>query len=443
MDIPLVTVPPILIKLYKDLATTFDQERPEVPSQVLRVSNPNSYGLRPPEFLGWRQPFRVAPLPWPTSSAILDSIPTEIRDDIHASKTSKSIQYTFVLPSGRTIHLKLWSPASKKDIRSRIADIQSWFHFLDPLVSAECSQELTIFLYWTNHTKKFPISSVRSSKTTQILLVRGQHGTVASNMKTQEVGDRMSLDVVHVNSAFTYHCKKQNEICIFREEEWFRALIHESMHAFGMDFSNMNTTNLTKKLKKEAFPGILCTDLGMYEAYTETWAEILVILIRVFQSTHEKRPISSVKTTIQNCIYYEKCWAMSQATKVLRFYNLTYQDLLDGAMYQEDRVKVFSYYIIKAILMSHVEAFISWCYLKNPPHACFMFDPSPSTQKSSVNAFCTLIVDFAKDPAFLELMKQMEVHAYSDGRHKGVRSNMDGLTPSNISGDSLRMSLWG
>lgn len=417
MDIPLVTVPPILTKLYKDLAIAFAQERPEVPSQVLRVSNP-----------------------WSTSSAILDSIPAEIRDDIHASKTSKSIQYTFVLPSGRTIHLKLWSPASKKDIRSRIADIQSWFHFLDPLVSAECSQELTIFLYWTHHTKKFPISS---TKTTQIL-----------------------LDVVHVNSAFTYHCKKQNEICIFREEEWFRALIHESMHAFGMDFSNMNTTNLTKKLKKEAFQGILCTDLGMYEAYTETWAEILVILIRVFQSTHEKQPISSVqggavpctlqpkniggrspyrfvKTTIQNCIYYEKCWAMSQATKVLRFYQLTYQDLLDGAMYQEDRVKVFSYYIIKALLMSHVEAFVFWCYLKNPPHACFMFDPSPSTQKTTANAFCTLIVDFAKDPAFLEQMKQMDVHAYSDGRHKGVRSNMDGLTPSNISGDSLRMSLFG
>ena len=401
MDIPLVTVPPILIKLYKDLAIAFDQERPPVPDAILRIYNP-----------------------WHMSSMIFDSIPAEIRDYIRASKTSKSIQYTFVLPSGRTIHLKLWSPTSKlirsptsgvfkleafspltkKDIRSRIADIQSWFHFLDPLVSSECSQELTIFLYWTTHTKKFPTSSARSSKTTQIL-----------------------LDVIHVNSAFTYHCRKQNEIFIFREEEWFRALIHESMHAFGMDFSDMNTTNLTKKLKKEAFPGIQCNDLGMYEAYTETWAEILVILIQVFRTTQEIHPISSVKTTIQNCIYYEKCWAMSQATKLLRFYKITYQDLLDGALYQEDRVKVFSYYIIKAILMSHVEAFISWCcratYQQN---ACFIFDPSPSTRKLSANAFCTLIADFAKDPVFLEQMKQM-----------------DSLTTSRISGDSLRMSLWG
>ena len=374
MDIPPVNMPFVLGKLYKNLATQFSQERPPVPDAVLRLSNP-----------------------WHMNSTIFDSIPAEIRDYIRASKTSKSIQYTFTLPSGRIIHLKLWSPTSKKDIRSRIADIQSWFHFLDPIVSSECSQELTIFLYWTTHTKKFP---QRSSKTSQIL-----------------------LDVIHVNSAFTYHCRKQNEIFIFREEEWFRALIHESMHAFGMDFSDMNTTNLTKKLKKEAFPGIQCNDLGMYEAYTETWAEILVILIQVFRTTHEIHPILSVKTTIQNCIYYEKCWAMSQATKVLRFYNLSYQDLLNGTLYQEDRVKVFSYYIIKAILMSHVETFISWCCHTNPHHGCFIFDPSPSTRKLSANAFCTLIADFAKDPAFLDQMKQIDV-----------------LT---LSGDSLRMSLFG
>lgn len=374
MNIPPVNMPFVLGKIYKNLAIQFSQERPSVPDAVLRLSNP-----------------------WTTSSTIFDSIPQEIRDYIRASKTSKSIQYTFVLPSGRIIHLKLWSPTSKKDIRSRIADIQSWFHFLDPIVSSECSQELTIFLYWTTHTKKFP---QRSSKTTQIL-----------------------LDVIHVNSAFTYHCRKQNEIFIFREEEWFRALIHESMHAFGMDFSDMNTMNLTKKLKKEAFPGIQCTDLGIYEAYTETWAEILVILIQVFRTTHEIHPISSVKTTIQNCIYNEKCWGMSQATKVLRFYNLTYQDILDGTLYQEDRVKVFSYYIIKAILMSHVEAFISWCCHTNPHHGCFIFDPLPSTRKESMNSFCSLIIQFAKDPAFLD--------------------KMDIITSSNVSGDSLRMSLFG
>jgi hypothetical protein len=377
INIPRPPLPSILTKIYKNLAIQFSKERPTVPDAVLRLSNP-----------------------WSMNSVIFDSIPAEIRDYIRASKTSKSIQYTFVLPSGRTIHLKLWSPSSKKDIHSRIADIQSWFHFLDPFVPTECSQELTIYLYWTSHTKNFPASSARSSKTTQIL-----------------------LDVVHVNSAFTYHCRKQNEIFIFREEEWFRALIHESMHAFGMDFSDMNTMNLTKKLKKEAFPGILCTDLGIYEAYTETWAEILVILIRVCKTTQD---LSSVKTMIQNYLYYEKCWAMSQATKVLRFYNVSYQDLLDGTLYQEDRVKVFSYYIIKAILMTHVEAFISWCSHHNHHSMCFIFDPSDDTRKKSMNAFCTLIVDFAKDPEFLEQMKQM-----------------DDITTSNISGDSLRMSLFG
>ena len=42
----------------------------------------------------------------------------------------------------------------------------------------------------------------------------------------------------HVNSGYTYTCKENNEIVIYREEEWLKVLIHESFHAYGLDFSS-------------------------------------------------------------------------------------------------------------------------------------------------------------------------------------------------------------
>ena len=55
------------------------------------------------------------------------------------------------------------------------------------------------------------------------------------------------LDQIHVNTAFTYSCIEQsNEIVIFRKEEWLKVLIHESFHNFGLDFSDMNTSECNK-----------------------------------------------------------------------------------------------------------------------------------------------------------------------------------------------------
>ena len=45
----------------------------------------------------------------------------------------------------------------------------------------------------------------------------------------------------NVNTAFTHTCPVNSEIVIFRKEEWFKVLMHETFHNFALDFSNMNT----------------------------------------------------------------------------------------------------------------------------------------------------------------------------------------------------------
>ena len=55
------------------------------------------------------------------------------------------------------------------------------------------------------------------------------------------------IDREHANTAFTTSCQTETEICIFREEEWFKTFIHETFHNMGMDFT-ANGSQYTNEL---------------------------------------------------------------------------------------------------------------------------------------------------------------------------------------------------
>ena len=46
----------------------------------------------------------------------------------------------------------------------------------------------------------------------------------------QEIGK------INVNTGFTMTCRPKSNIVIYRKEEWFKVLIHETFHNFGLDF---------------------------------------------------------------------------------------------------------------------------------------------------------------------------------------------------------------
>jgi hypothetical protein len=50
------------------------------------------------------------------------------------------------------------------------------------------------------------------------------------------------IDQEHANTAFTTSCKTNTEINLFREEEWFKVLVHETFHCMGLDFSSEDPT---------------------------------------------------------------------------------------------------------------------------------------------------------------------------------------------------------
>lgn len=348
-------------------------------------------------------------------------IPSVIQQDIR-KKMPNSVQYqhSFTLPSGRTVNLRLWFPSSSsssssssltQEISDMIRCIYTWFAFLDAHVTSKtCSQELTIYVYMTNFTKKLT-NVVRLS--------------------------RQELSEIHVNSGFTFSCKEHNVIYVFRKEEWLKVLVHESIHALGVDFSWCNDDQEVTTQILNAFPRVQVDRLSSFEAFTETWAELCMILLQICIITKkDSYTKNEVKHILQNCVYYEQGWARIQCIKVLRHYGLTYQELCTAPpvpsdsldpLYHETKTAVFSYYILKCVLMHHLDAFLTWSRQASHGHGFTHIFVSDQTDcKKNIKSFGAFLVKWSQDPAYCAMMHQVEE-----------------TTKRMSLGDELRMSLWG
>ena len=98
--------------------------------------------------------------------------------------------------------------------------IMLWLHMSQSYVTGKCADKsFTVYLYLTPFEKFLPECSI----------------TV--------------IGPDNINSGIAYACPENGEIVIYRQEEWFKVFIHESFHALGLDFSNMNQENLNKNIK--------------------------------------------------------------------------------------------------------------------------------------------------------------------------------------------------
>jgi hypothetical protein len=95
-----------------------------------------------------------------------------------------------------------------------VETIAMWLYVLNIYASKQCVKTLSIYLYFTSLEKHLPNSNI------------------------------YVLDENHVNTAFTTTCPSDSEIIVFRKEEWFKVLIHETFHNFGLDFSGMNNERI-------------------------------------------------------------------------------------------------------------------------------------------------------------------------------------------------------
>jgi hypothetical protein len=262
----------------------------------------------------------------------------DIRDYIK-DQSAYEIIYEHTLSTGETVTVFFIIPEfveSTELINKFILIILTWFEFIYPYATKKCGKKLDVFIYLTPFKKILP-----------------------------ENGETIGKD--NVNTAYTTSCAPHGKIVIYRSEEWFKVLIHETFHVLGLDFSHHPNDSITKELKK-IFP--VNSDIKLFEGYTEAWAEILNCLFVSYYRTKSKKEFLS---RFERCMTIERDFSVYQMLKVLNYMNLRYSDLYSSnpkaqmrrLHFYKEESNVFAYYIITALLLFNVDKFLMWCYENN------------------------------------------------------------------------------
>jgi uncharacterized protein YacL (UPF0231 family) len=201
------------------------------------------------------------------------------------------------------------------------------------------------------------------------------------------------LSSEHINTGYTYTCKINNEIIIYRKEEWLKVFIHETFHAFDLDGSSLYTLNSNYDSKiKEIFN--IKNKIALYESYCEVWARILNILIYNFYDNNMLSYDSNkfYKKTVK-LIQQEAVFSVIQSSKILKFMGLDYNILISKDeslvrcsqnLYKEN-THVFCYYILTSLLLLNLDSFLNWCNQHNSELFCF------TKTSKNINNFINLI----------------------------------------------------
>lgn len=318
-------------------------------------------------------------------------IPLEIRKnwiDKIPKDTIIQRKCTFFI-GGKTFHIHLWFPTinrttnpptilSDVEITAKIErtmhKIYLWLTLATSYLSknTKCSSEVNIYLYLTHHSKFLPRVS------------------------------RKKIDQICANTAFTTGCVLEaTNIHIYREEEWFKVLIHETFHNLGLDFIDLNNAKVNVELRS-VFP-VSITDFRYYETYAELWAEIMNVLFIVFLSDPPKKkgrlPLVKWISTVEKMLEMEMRFTMFQAKKILAHSKFKYVDLFTSEKavnYRED-TQIFAYYILKSVWMIHLNTFLEFC-ARQPDGSSLKFHLSPR----NLDIFIEKVKHLAKTDIILE-----------------------------------------
>jgi hypothetical protein len=298
------------------------------------------------------------------------NIPSAVKPRVKMCTSNSSYNFNI---KHRDVDLYIHAPFVNKSFnRACIKRIYMWLSLASIYACNDCSKKMIIHLYLSDHVKTLP-------------------------------SDDSPIGRNNVNTAFTTACAETTTICIFRREEWFKVLIHETFHNLGLDFSSMSYARADKQIT-DIFK--VRSDVRLFETYCETWAEIIHSQFITFFSTRSHSNYGLMMSKLDDILRSETIFSLFQCAKVLTYNHMSYVDLYsaNSAMkrqqYREDS-HVLSYYIIKSLLMFHKNAFIEWCSDNNSKFLDF-----EKTDKN-IDRFCDLIRQIHNSPGYVESVLRM------------------------------------
>ena len=341
------------------------------------------------------------------------TIPEEVQREIVTMGYTK----TYHLKIGhREISVVLVQHSRSLDFcRRAIHKIERWLSFILSVCPAKCANTLSIYLCLTDHKKVLPAKGgVLYDGGDKSFQDTSHNG---GDKSFQDTSHTPPIDTIHANTAFTTACSAKNSIFIYRKEEWFKVLIHESFHCLGLDFSELGS-NQPDQVIRSVFPALSpSVDIRLYETYCEMWAEIINVLFLCGPATIRCKsakytPLSKQKTQKGvsrsvgfNCVVrllkYERMYSVFQANKLLRHYGLEYTDMFDKKRQYNEKTQAFSYYVMKSIFMWNLDAFLTWCLANN--HTPYSLE----INKTKVVSYAELIQSKARDASYIDVIKQI------------------------------------
>lgn len=247
-------------------------------------------------------------------------------------KQNLSIGYKYIFKTNdRTIHLNFFSSSYDKIYDEYYKLIHRWLNIITKFSLSNCSKNLYIDIYLTDLKKEF---------------------------------NGKNITPFNVNSGYTTGgCKETNNIVIYRKQEWFKVLIHETIHAFAIDFSYINNTLIDEHIR-DIFP--LNISFNSYEAYCEAWS---VIWNSLFHSFNIEMYDFNLFIKQFRIIYTIECiFSYQQMITILNHMNLDYINLYSKdvtsikkrELYHED-TSIISYFVFKTILIQNINKFFTLC----------------------------------------------------------------------------------
>ena len=293
---------------------------------------------------------------------------SKINNDYFPEKYNEKIknktlnEYIFEV-GNRKIKLSLYFDDLKSNyLMNCFKKIYMWLYIVSKYSLKKCSNTLKISIYLLNEKKILPYDDIKV------------------------------LSINHINSAYASVCWIDGEIVIFRKEEWFKVFLHESFHAFGLDFSYHSNTLIKRDLLK--IFNIKST-MNVFETYTETWATIWHISFLCYE-LNSKIQIDEFNNYFIYFLSLEQIHSLMQCTKILDFMRITYNDLINNTkeglmkrrLYKE-KTNVFNYYILKTNCLLNINEYFKFCSKYNIN--LLNFDSSTE----NLHAFSKLLIKFS------------------------------------------------
>jgi hypothetical protein len=315
--------------------------------------------------------------------------PQEIQDYVDENASYVLHYSTTIQKRNVNLYFTIFDELSAQEMRTLnncVYMIYMWIFIVNIYAKKSCSKTFVLYTYLTPFKKRLPTNQL------------------------------ISLNAEHVNTAYTSGCRENTETVIFRKEEWFKVFIHETFHNFGLDFSNMNMTDVNSKLNTIFNVNV---DYKLYESYCETWARIINVIFHAYNRSHNLVQSDKSEKSVQYSSFvklftkymkYECTHSMTQSLKILQFMNLNYKLVTSKKqtaitackhLYKEETA-VFTYYVITGLLVNNYLHFMNWCLANNP--SFLQFDKTIG----NLNNYIEMIRKYKDDKNTKQNIKKIE-----------------------------------